>query len=266
MAQHAPAETSMLIDLGYLAGTFILGLLSAVFGKYLGKNKKKNKQQRAADDKRAADKLVTDSYSRVNSIKNFKYDQIINQILIELLTDTDAARAQVLLFHNGEHYRIHNMSIQRFTCAYERVAAGIAPAAEYYTRKLISHYIDGLELIVEAETGVAVIDTSDLPDCPYKAGMLATHSKIHVGMPLYWRKQLVGILLVSFMDEKRRKSDCSFRNIVGEGAMVDTQTKTVELRHCQGGKCADCKYKRYVLRLEAALEKNTIEDEEEQDD
>jgi len=183
---------------------------------------------------------------------NYKQTIAINQLLIELRTETKADRVQIHLFQNGEHYIVSNTSVQRFSCAHEKVRTGIAPVAHVYGKCLISTYIDGLSQIVDAAGGVVKITRADVEDGMYKTAMINTGAQLHVGISLAWRGDVIGFLLVTYMDENIPADRCSFSALVDQGMLVDTDTKTLVNRKCTAS-CVDCHYREYIMQIEALL-------------
>ena len=173
-------------------------------------------------------------------------------VCTELRTETRADRVQIHLFHNGEHYKVNNASIQRFSCVTESVKSGVASAVEHYSRCLISAYIDGLAPIVTKE-GSQRLDIDELPDCLYKTTMMVTDSAVHVGSRLVWNGDVVGFVLLSFRDENRPQFQCLFNMLVDVGTELDSDTQEMRPRTCVG-ECPDCRLtQEYVPRIEYML-------------
>ena len=174
----------------------------------------------------------------------------VKELLIEIRTETRADRAQVHLFHNGEHFTVNNASIQRFTCYSEALSPGVAPSANNYNRKLISSYIDGIQKIIDAGGKIVKFHNSDIPDCLYKAEMMNTGTSWHLGVALRWKSQIIGYLLLHYNREDWDPAVCAFEALRDEGNIIENDK--VSLKVCNGD-CLDCRFRYYIPRLESIL-------------
>lgn len=163
----------------------------------------------------------------------------------EIRTETRAERVQIHLFHNGEHYKVNNTSMQRFSCAIESLGLGVAPAAGTYARCLISCYIEGLSPIVKTD-GAYGIHIDELPDSSYKTAMMLTDAGMHKGARLIWEGEVVGFVLLTFRDKKRAADRCLFDMLVDQALVPNTDTKEMVPRFCEG-KCEDCRLTTYYV-------------------
>jgi len=184
-------------------------------------------------------------------------DGRIHDMLVELRTETRADRVQIFQFHNGDHYD-NSVSIRRFSCCYEVVKdLGVASALGLYQNCLVSGYIDGLRVFVESNIPVTKLLYSDLSNGLYKSTMIDTGVYMHIGIPLKGmvkgELKITGLLLISYNDE-RAITRCSFDALIDEGHTLDTDTREINQRECDG-LCPDCRYTKYITRLETELAK-----------
>lgn len=97
----------------------------------------------------------------LSSEKNNK----INELLTELRVKTDADRAFMTMFHNGDKY-INGSEILMATRTNESVSGGTAYDAGFYHRMLISLVPEEMKMVEEA--GPTYTFTKDLHDCKFK--------------------------------------------------------------------------------------------------
>jgi len=180
----------------------------------------------------------------------------IHNMLVELRTETRADRVQVFQFHNGDYYD-NARSIRRFSCSFEILKDGVSSTFEQFQGCLMSGYIDGLRIFLESERPVAKLHYSDLDNGLYKSGMI--ESGVHCQMGIVLKgvvkgtQRITGLLIITY-NEERSASKCAFNALVDEGFQVMIASNTLMPRRCDGT-CNDCRYNRYVPRLESELAK-----------
>ena len=189
--------------------------------------------------------------------KGMNRDSRIHDMLVELRTETRADRVQIFQFHNGEFYD-NSISIRRFSCCYEVLKEGIASSFDMYQNCLISGYVDGLRVFVESDTPVTKLIYSQLKNGLYKSTLIDSGVHMQIGIPLKGKVdgeiKITGLLLISY-NEERDMDRCSFDALVNEGHIIDTRTDTLVQRECKGN-CPDCRYTKYITRLETELAKS----------
>lgn len=88
-------------------------------------------------------------YNKKNSIENSTVSGVnIYKALEYLQSETDAARAYVFEFHNGEHF-FSGRGQQKFSCTYEHVKAGVSAEAANSQGHRISNFNKYIRSLVE---------------------------------------------------------------------------------------------------------------------
>jgi len=190
----------------------------------------------------------------VKSPNGLTRDCRIHDMLVELKTETRADRIQIFQFHNGDHYD-NRSSIRRFSCCYEVLKDGASSSFDTYQNCLVSGFVDGLRLLIESNIAVVKLSYKDLDNGLYKSTMIDTGVHTHIGISLKGivagEKRVTGLLLLSY-NEEREQTACCFGSLVEEGHMFNTNTDVLERRECTGT-CEDCRFNKYITRLETEL-------------
>jgi len=178
----------------------------------------------------------------------------IKKMLIELRTKTNADRAHVVQFHNGDYYD-NNSSIKRFTYCYEDMKDGISSIQEKYQRRLVSGYIEGLDVLVNGDNTVNKLRASDMESCLYKGKMLEDGIIAQIGIPLRHKfsgiPRIIGYILLSY-NKDRVPEKCAFNGLMKEGHFINSDTDSIVERQCSAS-CKDCSFHTYIPQFEHAL-------------
>ncbi len=124
----------------------------------------------------------------------------IHEILTELRIRTDAARAQIIQFHNGEYF-MDGVSMKKMSLTHESLRSGIS--AEVYEKKdvLISAYIDFIRSILDAKHKfeiVAVMKES------YQKQLFISSSVIaYMAVPLLSKGINVGYVIIQWCSDEK---------------------------------------------------------------
>lgn len=129
--------------------------------------------------------------------------------LVELRTLTDADRAYVFLFHNGQHFSNKN-PVWRLSCTQESCRTGISHEIEHSQGILSSTIWDGIAPLfgdvtigitpIEAENGKAfMVKVEDLNDTYFRRFMISRGIQTAVISAIIdHRKEVVGFLAVNY--------------------------------------------------------------------
>jgi Fe2+ transport system protein B len=127
----------------------------------------------------------------------------IHEILTELRIRTDAARAQIIQFHNGEYF-MDGVSMKKMSLTHESLRSGIS--AEVHQKKdvLISAYIDFIRSILDSKYQFEVVGT--MKESYQKQLFIASNVVAYMAIPLQSKGMKVGYVIVHWCsDEKVEK-------------------------------------------------------------
>jgi len=140
-------------------------------------------------------------------------NKTVNSLLIELRATTEADRAAVFLFHNGQSFSNKN-PLWRISCTQECCKMGVSHEIGSMQNILASLFWDGLASLFgsDADCGAGVtaytasrgqrmykIDITQLNDGYYKRSMLAKGVKTAFAAPLVdTKKEIVGFISLNY--------------------------------------------------------------------
>lgn len=127
----------------------------------------------------------------------------IHEILTELRIRTDAARAQIIQFHNGEYF-MDGVSMKKMSLTHESLRSGIS--AEVHQKKdvLISAYIDFIRSILDNKHRFEVVGA--MKESYQKQLFIASNVIAYMAVPLQSKGINIGYVIVHWCsDEKVEK-------------------------------------------------------------
>jgi Fe2+ transport system protein B len=127
----------------------------------------------------------------------------IHEILTELRIRTDAARSQIIQFHNGEYF-MDGVSMKKMSLTHESLRSGIS--AEVHQKKdvLISAYIDFIRSILDSKYQFEVVGS--MKESYQKQLFIASNVVAYMAVPLQSKGINVGYVIVHWCsDEKVEK-------------------------------------------------------------
>jgi hypothetical protein len=127
----------------------------------------------------------------------------IHEILTELRIRTDAARAQIIQFHNGEYF-MDGVSMKKMSLTHESLRSGISAEVNQKKDVLISAYIDFIRSILDSKHRFEVVGA--MKESYQKQLFIASNVVAYMAVPLQSKGINVGYVIVHWCsDEKVEK-------------------------------------------------------------
>jgi hypothetical protein len=142
--------------------------------------------------------------------KQLNYDPNLHQSVISsldsIIDETDADRAYILEFHNGEHY-FSGKSQQKLSCTYEALSEGIS-SESYNTQNIrVSNFHGMVKSIAKDETFRCPDIRGYSEDMAFRAFMQNKGVKSIFAKPIKTVNQkIIGIMVLEYVKEARRWS------------------------------------------------------------
>lgn len=135
-------------------------------------------------------------YKELFGVDNFiTVHSEIHELLTELRVLTDAARTQVIQFHNGEYF-MDGISMRKFSLTHESVEKGIESDGERMQGLLCSMFLPLLLLVVENSPKIHF--TVDLKDSHVKQYLESRNVEAFSVLPLQKQNQMTGFVIVQW--------------------------------------------------------------------
>jgi len=119
----------------------------------------------------------------------------IHEVLTELRVLTDAARAQVIQFHNGEYF-MDGVSMRKFSLTHESLEKGIESDANRIKSVLCSMFIPLLHLVLEDNPKIHY--TVDLKNSYLKQYLESRSVEAFSVLPIKIQNQTTGFIMVQW--------------------------------------------------------------------
>ena len=119
----------------------------------------------------------------------------IHEVLTELRVLTDAARAQVMQFHNGEYF-MDGVSMRKFSLTHESLEKGIESDANRIKGVLCSMFIPLLHLVLEDTPKIHY--TVDLKNSYLKQYLESRSVEAFSVLPIKIQNQTTGFIMVQW--------------------------------------------------------------------
>lgn len=127
----------------------------------------------------------------------------IHELLTELRVLTDAARTQVIQFHNGEYF-MDGISMRKFSLTHESVEKGIESDGERMQGLLCSMFLPLLLLVIENEAKIYF--TVDLKDSHVKQYLESRNVEAFSVLPLHKQNQMTGFTITQWCSGNKAES------------------------------------------------------------
>lgn len=168
-----------LFEYGIATATFIVGAfygLKKIKDKVFSNKKKKEQKQ----------------YWKIHSE--------IHEILTELRIRTDAARVQIIQFHNGEYF-MDGVSMKKMSLSHESLRSGISAEVHHKKDVLISAYIDFIRSILESKYKFEIVAL--MKESYQKQLFFSSNVVAYMAVPLVNRGMNVGYLIVHWCSDEK---------------------------------------------------------------
>ena len=113
----------------------------------------------------------------------------IHERLSELRIKTNAARTQVVQFHNGGDF-VNGVSMKKLTCTHESVTAGVSGMGAQMKDLSISMLVPMLGVIIEDDPKLRIL--SESPEAMCKQVLEASNVVAHCVLPITQKNMVVG--------------------------------------------------------------------------
>jgi len=143
------------------------------------------------------------SKKKDNHKENVDFIQVHSQIhesLTELRIQTDAARTQVIQFHNGEYF-MDGVSMRKFSLTHESLSRGVSADAQRIKGLLCSMFVPLMNFVIKNEANV--ISVYDIPHSFCKQFFEENNVEGFVVLPLKVRGQLTAFVLTQWCSEAK---------------------------------------------------------------
>jgi hypothetical protein len=138
-----------------------------------------------------------------NHRENVDFIQVHSQIhesLTELRIQTDAARTQVIQFHNGEYF-MDGVSMRKFSLTHESLSRGVSADVPRIKGLLCSMFVPLMNFVIKNEANV--ISVYDIPHSFCKQFFEENNVEGFVVLPLKVRGQLTAFILTQWCSEAK---------------------------------------------------------------
>ena len=138
-----------------------------------------------------------------NHRENVDFIQVHSQIhesLTELRIQTDAARTQVIQFHNGEYF-MDGVSMRKFSLTHESLSRGVSADDPRIKGLLCSMFVPLMNFVIKNEANV--ISVYDIPHSFCKQFFEENNVEGFVVLPLKVRGQLTAFILTQWCSEAK---------------------------------------------------------------
>lgn len=135
--------------------------------------------------------------------ENIQFIQVHGQIhesLTELRIQTDAARTQVIQFHNGEYF-MDGVSMRKFSLTHESLSRGVSADATRIKGLLCSMFVPLLNFVIKNEANV--ISIYDIPHSFCKQFLEENNVEGFCVLPLKVRGQITAFILTQWCSEAK---------------------------------------------------------------
>ena len=143
------------------------------------------------------------SKKKDNHKENVDFIQVHSQIhesLTELRIQTDAARTQVIQFHNGEYF-MDGVSMRKFSLTHESLSRGVSADAQRIKGLLCSMFVPLMNFVIKNEANV--ISVYDIPHSFCKQFFEENNVEGFVVLPLKIRGQITAFILTQWCSEAK---------------------------------------------------------------
>ena len=124
----------------------------------------------------------------------------IHEILTELRIRTDAARAQIIQFHNGEYF-MDGVSMKKMSLTHESLRSGISAEVHHKKDVLISAYIDFIRSILDSRYKFEIVAV--MKESYQKQLFIASNVVAYMAIPLQSKGVNVGYVIIHWCSDEK---------------------------------------------------------------
>ena len=126
----------------------------------------------------------------------------IHELLTELRINVDAARSQIIQFHNGEYF-MDGISMKKFSLTHESLSKGVSEEGERLNNMLISLFTPLMEKVIKDEPIVykTVEDEHGLT----RNLMQTSNTVAYSVLPLRHKNMISGYIIINWCSEAKTK-------------------------------------------------------------
>lgn len=177
---------------------------------------KKNKRQSVAP---------TETLGYPKSL-NWDVHSRLHEVLTELRVRTDAARCQLVQFHNTGYF-LDGISMKKMSLTHESLENGVSSEMSVKKDLLLSLCIEGLRLLLEDDSEIHI--TSTLEDSWCKQLLQSSNVVAFSFLPVRKSKEIVGYIMVQWCSWN--KADTADEHIVSQELEDSRVLVEVQLAH-----------------------------------
>ena len=126
----------------------------------------------------------------------------IHELLTELRVKIDAARAQIVQFHNGEYF-MDGISMKKLSLTHESLSKGVSEEADKTSNVLISLFTPLMEKVLKNDA--EVYRTIDDENSICKRIMMANNTIAYAVLPLKFKNAISGYIIIDWCSEAKAK-------------------------------------------------------------
>jgi len=126
----------------------------------------------------------------------------IHELLTELRVNTDASRAQIIQFHNGEYF-MDGISMKKMSLTHESLAKGISQEADKMTNILISLFTPLMVKVLEDKP--VIYRTVDDEHGICRNIMQTNNTVAYAVLPLKHRNSVSGYVILNWCNDYKSK-------------------------------------------------------------
>lgn len=126
----------------------------------------------------------------------------IHELLTELRVMADAARAQIIQFHNGEYF-MDGISMKKMSLTHESLSKGVSQEADKMNNVLISLFTPLMEKVLKNDSIVYKTIEDDPGMC--KNIMQSNNTVSYALLPLKHRNMVSGYIIINWCSENKAK-------------------------------------------------------------
>lgn len=169
------------LEIGLGISTLICGFIAGAW-RQVAKNKKKNK---------------------ANKNINWEVHSQIHELLTELRFSTDAARAQLVQFHNGEYF-MDGVSMRKLSLTHESLSKGVSAGGDRLHGVLLSLFTPLMSKVID-DTPVLHM-TKQEKDSFFKNFFLAENVDSYMVLPIKHTGTVSGYVIVQWCSPAKTKN------------------------------------------------------------
>lgn len=179
------------IEIGLAISTLVFGFIAGSYRQLL-KFKCKQKKDKAID---------------------WMIHSEIHELLTELRYETDAARAQLVQFHNGEYF-MDGVSMKKLSLTHESLSVGVSAEADKLKGLLISLFTPLITKIVKDSPELIITKNED--DSFFKNFLLSSNVQSYLALPIKHENNICGYIMLQWCSPTKVKKASSNINEINE--------------------------------------------------